>query len=312
MDMKNICNGFKCVFLTEGRNAICSKNNSKCTMRYKGHGNCKYFSTCKCCINLKCLNPSQEANADESKKSVTEDAQIKMLKIEQETKTSNANATNKVIDITKQIRHNSTNHEHSKDCKASELNTKYYAVKKGRTPGIYSTWEECKEQVNRYPGAQYKKFNFLTEAEEFMNTKEEKGDTSDLPYAYVDGSYLNGVYGYGGFVVDKNGMHELKGNGSDPDMAAHRNVAGEILGAMAAIQYAVEHGIKKLLIYYDYTGIENWANGTWRANKRATQMYQEYCMNCGIELVFQHVKGHTGVAGNEVADRLAKEAVGAI
>lgn len=35
---------------------------------------------------------------------------------------------------------------------------KIYAVKKGLVPGIYNTWEECKAQVDGYPGALYKSF----------------------------------------------------------------------------------------------------------------------------------------------------------
>ena len=34
----------------------------------------------------------------------------------------------------------------------------YYAVRVGKTPGIYKTWEECKAQVIGYKGAIYKGF----------------------------------------------------------------------------------------------------------------------------------------------------------
>ena len=35
---------------------------------------------------------------------------------------------------------------------------KYYAVKKGRKTGIFTTWDDCKAQVNGYKGAVYKSF----------------------------------------------------------------------------------------------------------------------------------------------------------
>lgn len=41
---------------------------------------------------------------------------------------------------------------------------KYYVVWKGVTPGIYSTWDECKAQVFGYESAQYKSFSSLEEA----------------------------------------------------------------------------------------------------------------------------------------------------
>ena len=44
--------------------------------------------------------------------------------------------------------------------------SKYYVVWHGVTPGIYTSWEECKEQVIGCEGAIYKGFSTLEEAEE--------------------------------------------------------------------------------------------------------------------------------------------------
>lgn len=40
----------------------------------------------------------------------------------------------------------------------------FYAVKVGRTPGIYTTWKECEEQVHGFKGARYKKFPVARDA----------------------------------------------------------------------------------------------------------------------------------------------------
>jgi ribonuclease HI len=48
---------------------------------------------------------------------------------------------------------------------------KYYVVWKGRKPGIYTTWEECKSQVHKYSGAKYKSFPTLDEAIVAFNSK---------------------------------------------------------------------------------------------------------------------------------------------
>ena len=45
----------------------------------------------------------------------------------------------------------------------------YYAVARGKVPGIYPTWSECSAQVQSFTGARYKKFSTETEAREFMN-----------------------------------------------------------------------------------------------------------------------------------------------
>jgi len=50
----------------------------------------------------------------------------------------------------------------------SKKRKQYYAVRIGREPGIYRTWEECKAQVDGYANAQYKGFGSLEEAEEYM------------------------------------------------------------------------------------------------------------------------------------------------
>ena len=59
-------------------------------------------------------------------------------------------------------------------------------------------------------------------------------------------------------------------------MASMRNVAGEIYGSMAAMKYALEKGIKKLSIYYDYMGIAKWCTGEWKTNKDGTIAYKKY------------------------------------
>ncbi|KAJ7341830.1 hypothetical protein JRQ81_007194 [Phrynocephalus forsythii] len=45
----------------------------------------------------------------------------------------------------------------------------FYAVRKGRRTGVYRTWEECREQVDRYKYASFKKFSSKEEAWAFIN-----------------------------------------------------------------------------------------------------------------------------------------------
>ena len=89
---------------------------------------------------------------------------------------------------------------------------KFYAVRKGKVPGIYNSWDACKRMVDGYPGAIYKSFKSKKEAEDFVaggasvaqNTMETESVTETATdYAFVDGSFniATGVYGFGGFLV---------------------------------------------------------------------------------------------------------------
>lgn len=53
-----------------------------------------------------------------------------------------------------------------------------YAVAKGKTVGIYSSWSECEKQVRGFKGAVYKKFSTRNEAEDFIREKNSKATTS--------------------------------------------------------------------------------------------------------------------------------------
>lgn len=45
---------------------------------------------------------------------------------------------------------------------------KYYAVKKGRKTGVFTSWNETEKLVKGYPGAKYKSFKNREEAEDFI------------------------------------------------------------------------------------------------------------------------------------------------
>ena len=193
---------------------------------------------------------------------------------------------------------------------------KFYAVKKGKKTGIFSTWDECKEQVTGFKGAVYKSFKTLSEAEAFLERNEEKIENIekvDGVYAYIDGSFdrINGIYGSGVVIVDGDKKHEYKHAGNREDYAQLHNVAGELEAAKFVMWYAVDKKIKEITLFYDYQGIEAWAVEDWKANLPYTQDYVKFYnkVKTAVKVNFVKVKAHTGIELNEVVDKLAKEAI---
>ena len=198
---------------------------------------------------------------------------------------------------------------------------KYYAVRVGVQPGIYTNWNECKKNVIGYSGAIYKSFTTEEDAIIFMNQspiQPNNDEESEMCCtAYVDGSYneKTGRYGSGFYFKDYNGIiNEFSFARYNPFCASMRNVAGELDAAIQAVEYAISINAKCIKIYYDYSGIECWAMGYWNCNNPNTQIYQEIMQNFMkiIDIKFIKVKGHTGDFGNERADYLAKLSCGII
>jgi len=60
----------------------------------------------------------------------------------------------------------------SKKRKLGDDVTKYYAVRAGKTPGVYMTWKECQDQTTGFKGASYKSFTSMQDAIDFTAGKE--------------------------------------------------------------------------------------------------------------------------------------------
>lgn len=199
---------------------------------------------------------------------------------------------------------------------------KYYAVRKGSETGLFETWEECRARVQEYPGAQYKSFSDINEAWRYLGVDAEPpklledgpedafGD--DAVRIYVDGSYAGAdEFSYGMVVLQ--GGRELcfSEKIADAALARMHNVAGEIKGAEAAMQYALDHQIRHVVIYHDYEGIAKWCTREWKANKPETQAYRDFYDAAGekVTIEFRKVKGHSKDKYNDLADQLAKQAL---
>lgn len=204
---------------------------------------------------------------------------------------------------------------------------KFYGVKFGDgSSEIFTEWSVCKDRIKGEKGISYKGFSTKEEALAFVNTengiikqksKKVKNDTTTIKFntdiaIYVDGSYRDDIYSYGFVVVnviDDVAIYEQRGRGNDVEAAKLRNVSGEMKGAMEAMVYCLNNGIKEATICYDYSGIEMWALGLWKRNNVFTKGYYDFyeCRKDRIKVHFMKIKGHSGDKWNERADILAKD-----
>lgn len=209
---------------------------------------------------------------------------------------------------------------------------KHYAVKNGRDGAkIYDTWTECKTAITGIKGVKFRKFNnmydakaFLVDAEVYSKNDQLTFDTPDpetttqtpskKAIAYVDGSFNpeTNEYACGVVLMHNNTTKTISEKFTNDQMVHMHNVAGEIMGSIRAIQTAMSLDIDTLEIYHDYQGIASWPNGTWRANKVWTQDYADTVNNARklININFIKVKGHSSDKYNDMADQLAKQALG--
>lgn len=225
---------------------------------------------------------------------------------------------------------------------------KYYAVAVGKTRGIFTQWfgpSGAEIQVRGYPGAVYKGFSSLREAEVFLekhptkptrhtaaakpkrtaskaNTAQYTGNARQPApkgriVIYTDGGSINnpGPGGYGVVIIKDSNIHELS-----KGYRLTTNNRMELLACIAGLS-AIKNPAAIILhsdSKYVINGItKGWAK-KWRANgwmrtktepAQNPDLWERLLQLCAKhDVQFKWVKGHAGIAGNERCDELATQA----
>lgn len=214
----------------------------------------------------------------------------------------------------------------------------FYAVQKGRIPGVYLTWPECQACIKGISGAVYQKFAVKADAEAFValnpvtvsvpSVKKQTFQTDSAAdiYVYTDGACSNngrpgakaGIGIWFGSDDPRNVSEALpSGTNNVAELTAILRVwplvavdvaAGKRVAIVSDSQYAIRcagsYGAKQAL-------------GGWTAdipNKDLVRsVYERYAGVDGIQ--FLYVAAHTDgtdrhSVGNAGADRLANLAIG--
>lgn len=223
---------------------------------------------------------------------------------------------------------------------------RFYAVVKGRTPGIYRTWygpDGAQAQVGSFPGALYKGFASFEEASDYLKSggvhgfpgrsseKHPDAQAKQQPSAmsreessngieiYADGGCLNnpGPGGYGVVIVRDGEKKELSGG-----YRHTTNNRMELSAVITALITIKEECNKPVTVYTDSRYVvdgmtKGWAR-KWRRNNWMRDARQcaenidlwakllDLSEECKPE--FRWIKGHAGHTENERCDVLAKRA----
>ena len=211
-----------------------------------------------------------------------------------------------------------------------------YGVRVGRHPGVYSTWDQCKAQVEGYARAQYKGFATTEEAEAYVQgrapAKKHRVDAA-IPntqgidghapiIVYTDGSTLgNGrdhpSAGYGVYWADP--AHHSLNRAERLWQGEQTNNRAELMAILTAIKLHPDKS-RPLQICTDslyamqclQTWMPKWKERGWKTllnqdvkNRDLLESIEAAMNTCRYRPSFTHIRGHAGHHGNEMADQLA-------
>ena len=135
-------------------------------------------------------------------------------------------------------------------------------------------------------------------------------------HLYTDGSYDKESKTYAWAYVLTTDTEELIYFDCGKSIAGEDNmwqVSGEIEGVIEGLKKAVILGYPAININYDLVNLQKWGDDEWKAKKKDTQKYKNCILeyrNSGVNITFSKIKAHSGNQYNEIADMLAKRALG--
>jgi len=212
--------------------------------------------------------------------------------------------------------------------------SKFYSVKTGKVPGIYTDWKSCEQQVKGYPHAVYKSFKTLEEAQQFINSSDNVNTishTSELDKAlnfiksipnkdiicYTDGSAKGnpGESGSGVYIVWPNNSYETT-------LGKYLGKSTNNIAELTAIKTALQTIDIMILTYpeiittdtqlYILTDSEyslNAVTGNIRVNTNVELINSIKLLikNYKFKINIHWIPAHSGIPGNEKANDLAEK-----
>ncbi len=203
------------------------------------------------------------------------------------------------------------------------MTRKWYAVRRGRSVGVFGTWKECSKAVAGVKGAVFKSFSERSLAQAFVDGKklQDAPPLAGCCCVHTDGASAgNGRNGARAGIGVYWGTNDVR-NVSEPlqESEPQTNQRAELKAAVRAVaQHEHFNGAQGLEVrtdsMYVINGVSKWMRGWLESGwvkgdgepvKHADLWRTLHALTARLRVEWTHVKGHSGVPGNEAADRLA-------
>ncbi|WP_078598543.1 viroplasmin family protein [Evansella clarkii] len=172
--------------------------------------------------------------------------------------------------------------------------TKYYTVRKGRNPGVYSSWAECESQVKGFPGAEFKSFASKWAAEDALihgwgdsatpkrTNKSQKKDLGEVPDYIKESISVDAACSGNPGEMEYQAIDTATGETifTSEIYPIGTNNLGEFLAVVDALKYLHEEG-SDMPIYTDSVSAIAWV----RNRRVKTNLYR----NAKSESLFQAI-----------------------
>lgn len=203
-----------------------------------------------------------------------------------------------------------------------------YAVAKGRTVGVFTTWKECQSSVIGFPNARFKKFETKEEAERFIDPEVPNPDLvtkNEMDYyVYTDGGCSNngrrnaeaGIGIFFGVGDPRNVSRRIEGKQTNNTaeltaiLEAYALIEQDIGGKRITIVSDSVYAIRCATSYGAKCEKQGWPEiPNLELVKRVYELYKD------SPVQFMHVDAHTNrmdphSVGNRNADALATQCLG--
>ena len=141
---------------------------------------------------------------------------------------------------------------------------KYYVVWKGNNPGVYKSWEKCKDEIKNVKGALFKSFVDIEEAQKAYEMGYDKYKENSEKDNVIDGPVLNSI-SVDAASSGNPGVMEYQGVDTETKEVLFKmgpfNNATNNIGEFLALVHGIailEKDLKKKIIYSDSITAMSW------------------------------------------------------